>query len=83
MSVGIRKSRSSALGTARSRGDSPTGPHQAGPAQLECPVGPELGSVLMPSVGVVGRFSDASEPFIAHIKEQPLVQIPLEVAHGV
>ena len=44
---------------------------------------PELGSVLMPSVGVVGRLSDASEPFIAHIKEQPLAQIPREVAHGV
>jgi len=27
--------------------------------------------------------SEAPEPFIAHIKEQPLVQIPLEAAHGV
>ncbi|MDE0678214.1 MAG: helix-turn-helix domain-containing protein [Acidimicrobiaceae bacterium] len=27
--------------------------------------------------------SDAPEPFIAHIKEQPLVQVPLEAAHGV
>lgn len=27
--------------------------------------------------------SDAPEPFLAHIKEQPLVQIPLEAAHGI
>ena len=27
--------------------------------------------------------SEAPEPFISHIKEQPLVQIPLEAVRGV
>ena len=34
-------------------------------------------------LGVVERLGEAPEPFIERIKEQPLVQIALEVAHGV